>query len=180
MMAAFIKQPMADKPGPISPRRMTIGQIYKLGQSQTVKDKVINGFQDNGSYTWIGTSWLAAGGGDGMECAIDYKDAAYTYHTIYYGDIYRKYNNASENHIAGNGTNGITESGGWVTPFTLSESDSKMMFVGYKNIWRAKNVQINNIIWKKISDNLNGTNNVDMAVVETLPCKYEHLLCSTF
>jgi PKD repeat protein len=148
---------------------MTIGEIYKLGQSQTVKDKVINGFQDNGSYTWIGTSWLAAGGGDGMECAIDYNDAAWTYYTIYYGDIYRKYNNGSENHIAGNGTNGITESGGWVTPFTLSESSSKMMFVGYKNIWRAKNVQVNNIIWKKISDNLNGTNNVDMSAVEHCP-----------
>ena len=69
---------------------LTIGQIYKLGQSQTLRDKVINGFQDNGSYIHTATGWDAAGGGDGMECAIDQFNAAYTYHTIYYGDIYRK------------------------------------------------------------------------------------------
>ncbi len=45
-----------------------------------------------------------------MECAIDYSDAAYTYHTIYYGDIYRRFNNGNELHIAGNGTFGINES----------------------------------------------------------------------
>ena len=113
---------------------MTIGQIYKLGQSQTVKEKVINGFQDNGTYTYLATGWEQTGGGDGMECAIDYTDAAYTYHTIYYGDIFRSYNNGNEFHIAGNGTFGINESGGWITPFILGESDPKMMFVGYKNV----------------------------------------------
>ena len=32
---------------------LTIGQIYKLGQSQTFQDKIINGFQDNGTYTHL-------------------------------------------------------------------------------------------------------------------------------
>ncbi|MFZ4520969.1 MAG: PKD domain-containing protein [Bacteroidales bacterium] len=145
---------------------MTIGQIYKIGQSMTVRNKVINGFQDNGSYIYSPTGWLAAGGGDGMECAIDYENAAYTYHTIYYGDIYRKNNNAGETQIAGVGVNGITESGAWVTPFCLNTSNHKGMFVGYKNIWRCSNVINFPITWTKISDNLAGSNGSDMAVVE--------------
>ena len=146
---------------------MTIGQIYKLGVAQTDRNKVINGFQDNGTYTYTGANWLATGGGDGMECAIDYTNAAYTYYTIYYGDIYRRYNNASEAHIAGNGINGITETGAWVTPFILSRSNHRSMFIGYKNIWRAGNVLPGGSIhFNKISDNLAGSNSVDMAVLE--------------
>jgi len=148
---------------------MTIGQIYKLGQSQTVKEKVINGFQDNGTYTYVGNGWLQTGGGDGMECAIDYSNAAYTYHTVYYGDIYRKYNNNSEKHIAGNGIYGITEGGAWVTPFILNEANPKGMFVGYKNIWRCDDVTLNSLTWTKISDNLAGNNGSDLAVLDQSP-----------
>ena len=47
---------------------LAIGQVYKLGQSATVKDKVINGYQDNGTSTFTGgTSWVNNLGGDGME-----------------------------------------------------------------------------------------------------------------
>jgi PKD repeat protein len=139
---------------------MTIGQIYKLGQSQTVKEKVINGFQDNGTYTYLASGWVATGGGDGMECAVDYTNAAWTYHTIYYGDIFRKYNNGSEYHIAGEGMFGITESGGWITPFILHETNPECMFVGYKNIWRSTNILGYSIVWDKISD-LGATSNMD-------------------
>ncbi|MBE0648462.1 MAG: PKD domain-containing protein [Bacteroidales bacterium] len=149
---------------------MTIGQIYKLGQSQTVKEKVINGFQDNGSYTYNASGWEQSGGGDGMECAVDFTNAAYTYYTIYYGDIYRLFNNGNDLHIAGNGTFGITESGAWITPFILSESDAKMMFVGFKNVWRCNDVRTtNNLTWTKISNNLAGSNSSNMAVLEQSP-----------
>jgi PKD repeat protein len=104
-----------------------------------------------------------------MECIIDYSDDAYSYYTIYYGDIYRRYNNANEDHIAGNGTNGITESGGWVTPFILHRTDPNTIFIGYKNIWRSNNVKANTPTWLKISDNLAGSNSNDMSVVENSP-----------
>ena len=145
---------------------VTNGQIYKLGQSQTIKNKVINGFQDNGTYGLTPTGWIAIGGGDGMECAIDYTNAAYTYHTIYYGDIYRRINNANEAHIAGNGVYGITESGAWVTPFCLNAGNHKGMFVGYQNIWRCNDVTYGALTWTKISDNLGGSNTTDMSAVE--------------
>lgn len=145
---------------------MTIGQIYKLGQSQTVKEKVINGFQDNGTYTYQADGWQQTGGGDGMECAIDWADASYIYYSIYNGDIFRKHN-SSEKQVAGYNVNG--ESGAWVTPFILGENKSKFMFVGLKNIWRCNNVKVNNLSWTKISDNLAGSNNTDLAVLEQSP-----------
>ena len=145
---------------------LTIGQIYKLGQAQQAKTHVINGFQDNGTYTLSPSGWLATGGGDGMECAIDYANDAYSYYTIYYGDIYRRLNNAMELHIAGNGVFGITESGDWVTPFILHRSQPETMFVGYKNIWRCKNVKVNMPLWTKLSDNLGGNNNSNLSVLE--------------
>lgn len=154
---------------------MTIGQIYKLGQSQTIKNKVINGFQDNGTYTLMPAGWLATGGGDGMECVVDYENASYTYHTVYYGDIYRKVNNASEVHIAGNGVNGINESGAWVTPFIQSKADRKGMFVGYKNVWRSDNVVNQPITFTRISYNLGNSNSADMADIEQSPANHNIL-----
>ena len=148
---------------------VTIGQIYKLGQAQLSKNHVINGFQDNGTYTLTPTGWVQTGGGDGMECIIDYSNDAYTYYTIYYGDIYRVYNNSNQDHIAGNGINGITESGGWVTPYILHRTDPNTMFIGYKNIWRSNDVKDANPVWQAISNNLAGSNTNDMAVVEQSP-----------
>ncbi|HTX87992.1 MAG TPA: PKD domain-containing protein, partial [Bacteroidales bacterium] len=145
---------------------MTIGQIYKIGQSQSQPNMVINGFQDNGSYTFLGSDWEQTGGGDGMECAIDPGNSAYTYYTVYYGDIYRRYNNSNELHIAGNGVFGITESGAWVTPFLLRNGSPEVMFVGYKNIWRCTNVKLNNLTWDQISDNLGGSNGSNCSVLE--------------
>ncbi|MEI6455079.1 MAG: T9SS type A sorting domain-containing protein, partial [bacterium] len=154
---------------------MTIGQIYKLGQAQTVKNKVINGFQDNGTYTLSPSEWVATGGGDGMECAVDYLNAAYTYHTIYYGRIYRRYNNGAEKEIAGQGIFGIDEKGAWITPFILSRPDPKVMFVGYKNIWRCNDVKTGVLTWNKISDRLAGTNTSDLSVLEQSPANTDIL-----
>lgn len=145
---------------------LTIGQIYKLGQAQQVKDHVINGFQDNGTYSLTPSGWLATGGGDGMECAIDPVNDGYSYHTLYYGDIYRKYNNGIEYHIGGEGVGGIDESGDWVTPFVLHRTTPEVMFAGYKNVWRNKNARVNPPVWTKISDNLAGNNNSNIQVLE--------------
>lgn len=145
---------------------MTIGQIYKLGQAQTVKNKVINGFQDNGTYSITPSGWIAVGGGDGMECTYDYTNAAYSYHTLYYGSIFRRINNSNEVQIGGKDVNGITEEGAWVTPFTLSKYNHKTMFVGYKNIWRSNDVTTNPVSWTQISNSLAGSNSTNMSVVE--------------
>ncbi|MBC8485913.1 MAG: PKD domain-containing protein [Bacteroidetes bacterium] len=143
-----------------------ISQVYRIGQCRIVKDKVINGYQDNGTSTYYGNdNWQFTYGGDGMECAFDHTDAAYSYATLYYGDIFRLYNNGSNHKVAGEGVHGMTESGGWITPFCLHETNSNVMFGGYKNIWRADAIKTNNFTWKKLTDF--GSDNID--VVEHSP-----------
>ncbi|NTW24364.1 MAG: PKD domain-containing protein [Lentimicrobium sp.] len=134
---------------------LVISQAYKIGQSATNRDYVINGYQDNGTSTWTGTNWVAVGGGDGMECAFDPTDDRYSYSTVYYGAINRIFNNNGQGQIAGEGSNGITEGGAWVTPFVIDHNDGNSMFIGYKNVWRSKNIKASNtssVTWTKISD----------------------------
>jgi len=151
---------------------LPISQIYKIGQSATVKDKVVIGTQDNGSSTYLGDNyWLATLGGDGMECAVDPQNADYSYASIYYGYIARFYQNINNGTVAQNGFNGINESGAWVTPFILDENDPNIMFVGYKNIWRSTNIKApsSQIAWQMVSDNLAGSNSQNMRVLEQSP-----------
>jgi len=155
---------------------LAIGQVYKLGQSATVKDKVINGYQDNGTSTFIGSNnWVNNLGGDGMECAVDIQDAKYSYGTLYYGDIFRLTNNTNGFKVAGVNTFGIDESGGWITPFIMHETVATTMFVGYKNVWRCKNIRTNNPSWTKISYDLGNVNSIDMRVLEQSPANVDIL-----
>jgi photosystem II stability/assembly factor-like uncharacterized protein len=159
---------------------MTTGQMYKIGQSQTVKQQVIAGHQDNGTYTLYPTGWEATGGGDGMECAVDFQNATYMYHTIYYGDIFRTLNNNNETQIGGNGVGGINEDGAWVTPFILSKSDPKIMFAGFKNIWRCNDVQASGPSWTKISNNLGGSNTQNLCDLEQSPANTNIVYASRY
>lgn len=146
-----------------------VSQIYKLGQSATNKNVVMNGYQDNGSARYDG-SFYTVFGGDGMDCAVDFTDETVGYGEIYYGDIFRVKNNNSQGYIAGNGRNGITEGGAWVTPFVLKSNDPNTMFIGYKNIWRSSNVKASStasITWTKISNSLAGTNSNNFNFLES-------------
>jgi PKD repeat protein/photosystem II stability/assembly factor-like uncharacterized protein len=158
---------------------LAISQVYKIGQSATVRDKVINGYQDNGTSTYMGTdNWRTNLGGDGMECVVDHQNALYSYGSLYYGDIFRIVNNNEQAKIAGNGVNGINESGAWVTPFLLHEEIPTTMFAGFKNVWRARNIKTGNPSWTKISNNLGGTNSVLMRVLEHSPADTNILYAS--
>jgi PKD repeat protein len=149
---------------------LPISQVYRIGQCKIDKDKVINGYQDNGTSTYYGNpSWQTTNGGDGMECAFDHTVSNYSYSTIYYGDIYRHFNNTGTYQVAGNGVHGMNESGGWITPFCLHEGNSDIMFGGYKNIWRAEGVKTNNFQWEKITEAGGG----DIDVVEHSPADYD-------
>jgi PKD repeat protein/photosystem II stability/assembly factor-like uncharacterized protein len=139
---------------------IAISQVYKLGQSKTERDYVINGYQDNGTGVFEGTTegWMTVYGGDGMDCTVDHEDASYAYGELYYGSIFRLKDNYSEGTI----TNGISESGNWVTPFVLHEGNSNTMFVGMNNIWRSDNIKSNpySVDWYKVSDFSGGKFNV--------------------
>ncbi|MCD4729111.1 MAG: PKD domain-containing protein, partial [Bacteroidales bacterium] len=151
---------------------LPISQVYRIGQCKLNKDKVINGYQDNGTSTYYGNiNWQTTNGGDGMECAFDHTDEYYSYSTIYYGDIFRHYNNGNGYKVGGNGSHGMDESGGWITPFCLHEGNSDIMFAGMKNLWVADGVKSNNFIWKKITTESGG----DIDVVEHSPANFDLL-----
>lgn len=133
---------------------LAISQIYKIGQAKTNPDKVMNGYQDNGSATFLGDDqgFLTVMGGDGMDCSYDHSDDTYAYGEYYNGQsISRIVNNQNQGSIS----NGIGESGAWVTPFELDVEDAETMYVGMQNIWRSNNIRSFNVSWKKIS-NLGG------------------------
>ena len=136
---------------------LAISQIYKMGSSATVKDLVINGYQDNGTATFTPTGWKTVMGGDGMDCLIDWEDETISYGEYYYGAIDRIKNNSNNQ---GNVVGGISEQGAWVTPYLLSNTNSNHMFVGMKDVWRSTNIKAsstNSVSWTKIS-NFGGNN----------------------
>ena len=161
---------------------LPIGQVYKIGQSATIRNKTVNGYQDNGSSTYMGSYWQNIMGGDGMECAVDPIDGNYSYGTVYFGYIERQYQNTNNGTVANNGFNGIDESGSWITPFILDEQNPNIMFVGYKNIWRSTNVKSpsSQIVWQKISDGLAGINDQDMRVLEQSPVNTDILFAARY
>ena len=128
---------------------LAISMIYKIGQDAIDKDKVMNGYQDNGSGTYMGQSqgFLTVLGGDGMDCLYDYDDDSYSYAEYYYGSIHRFHNNSYQMDIS----SGISESGAWVTPYALDVANPNVMYVGMVNLWRGTNVRAYPL-WEKITN----------------------------
>lgn len=150
---------------------LAIAQVYKIGQSATSESLVINGYQDNGTATNVGTAFTTVIGGDGMECIIDYTNSNYRYGALYYGDIRRYTGSGYYYTIAKNGVNGITESGGWITPYILHETNASVMFIGYKNVWRTTNVKATTPTWSMISSG----ETTDCRVLEQSPANVDIL-----
>ena len=146
---------------------LAIGQQYKLGQSKLLQNHVTTGYQDNGislyhTNTWIQSDMYA----DGMEAEMDNHDTTLSYGCMQYGRMYRMVNDKAQDLIAGQGVNGITETGNWVTPFCQHESDPNIMFIGYQNLWRTTNLQQGSPSWTKISSGVGGGS---VTVVEHSP-----------
>ncbi|NHB67135.1 T9SS type A sorting domain-containing protein [Perlabentimonas gracilis] len=144
---------------------LVISQMYRLGVSQTVKDEVITGLQDNGSKLTSAGNWWDVKGGDGMECIIDYKDVNVQYATYVNGQIDRTLNRwNSRSNITANIPGGAQ--GAWVTPYLIDPIDNKTLYVGYADVWKTTDRGDN---WEKIS-NLNITSKIrSMAIAESNP-----------
>ncbi len=137
---------------------LNISQIYRIGQSAQTPSIVIAGWQDNGTGFYrnsiSGTNkWKTTMGGDGMECIIDPTDSNFMYGALYYGNINRTTTGSTlTSTVSNNGSFGINEDGAWITPYILHEKNPNVMFVGYKNVWRGKNIKTTPT-WKQITKN---------------------------
>ncbi len=136
---------------------LAIHQIYRIGLSASNSERQLVGAQDNGT-TLIDLSTGVLNrvlSGDGMECAIDPVTQSVMYASVYFGDVYRT-TGSGWTQIAGNGVNGINESGAWVTPYQINPQNRYGLFIGLENVWKSTN---RGSSWTKIS-NLSGSSNI--------------------
>jgi|GEM_PF-357520 len=118
---------------------LEISQQYRLGCAATNSNRVITGWQDNGTNLKDGASWSEVVGGDGMECAIDPTNQQIMYGEIYYGAIYKTTTGAGGfSQITNSGGTGVNEQGAWVTPYVLGTIPSHI-FVGKSTVYRSTN-----------------------------------------
>lgn len=142
---------------------LIISQMYKLGVSQMEREDVITGLQDNGSKLYTNGEWRDVGGGDGMECLIDYTNNDIQYYTIYYGSITRTLNHWNS---ASNITPSEAGDGAWVTPYIINPANPEILYAGYSEIWKTSN---RGDSWEQIS-NLNPPGKMRaMAISQTHP-----------
>jgi len=120
-------------------------QIYRLSTSRTIGGEVIAGLQDNGTKLFSSGSWGDVMGGDGMECLIDYTDVNVQYGETPNGSISRTKDHWNHSKDI---TSGLTGKGAWVTPFVMDPTDSKTIYIGYKDVFKSTDQGDN---WTKIS-----------------------------
>jgi photosystem II stability/assembly factor-like uncharacterized protein len=124
---------------------LSIAQMYRLGASATNANKILTGWQDNGTSLY-NSSWQKELGGDGMECIIDYSNNNTMYGSLYYGTIYRT-TNGGLNWLEI--TDNINDQGGWVTPYVQDPNNPSRLYVAYRNVYRSNN---KGGTWQKISN----------------------------
>jgi len=129
---------------------MQIGQIYRIGNAWTNPEIVIGGFQDNGSQVDSAGTWLAPDviGGDGMQCLVDYVNPSIKYSSYAEGVISRATDPAWKNVVTISENIPGKHKGAWVTPFILHPKDPKIIYAGYKNIYKSED---RGDTWQKIS-----------------------------
>jgi PKD repeat protein len=140
---------------------LQIGQMYRLGNSVTDPNLVIQGWQDNGTNLYSAGTWDRVLGGDGMEAFIDWSNSNYMYGESQYGGLSRSSNGGST--FSGI-TTGITEEGAWITPWCQDPQISTTIYAGFENVWKSTN---RGTSWTKIS-NLN-TQLTSLAVAPSDP-----------
>ncbi len=119
---------------------LEIAQIYRLGVSQTNTNRVISGWQDNGTNLKNGLNWSRVIGGDGFESIVDHSNANIMYGALYYGAISKSTNGGGNfsTIVNSNGT-GVNESGAWLTPYIMDPNDPQVLFVGKSTVYKSTN-----------------------------------------
>ncbi len=137
---------------------LEISQMYGFGQSATTPYLFLQGWQDNGTNRFNGTTWTHVLGGDGMLCFIDRTNNQ---------NMFGEYQNGGLNRSNNGGatwtgiTNGINETGPWVTPWMQDPVNATTIYAGFVNVWKSTNLGTS---WTKISTFSNTSTVITMAV----------------
>ena len=114
---------------------LQITQFYRLGGSELDPGLVIAGAQDNGMNVLSNGDWAHVLGADGMEGAVDPENPNRLYGEYQNGGISRS-DDGGQNFF--NITNGISETGAWVTPFVVDQQQPNVLIAGFNNLWRSE------------------------------------------
>jgi photosystem II stability/assembly factor-like uncharacterized protein len=124
---------------------LAISQMYGFGQSASNANLFLQGWQDNGTNRYNGTSWTHVLGGDGMLCFIDRTNDQNMWASTQNGGLNRSTNGGNTWTGA---TSGINEAGPWVTPWLQDPVNATTLYAGFINVWRSTN---SGASWTKIS-----------------------------
>ncbi len=108
-------------------------QFYRIGPSASDASLILAGAQDNGTISKEGNSWGQVYGGDGMNCLYHPTNSDRYWVATQYGNIART-NNGGNSFTSW--SQGIPETGAWVTPYMLDPNNSNIMYAGYEHLWK--------------------------------------------
>jgi photosystem II stability/assembly factor-like uncharacterized protein len=153
---------------------LAIGQVYRIGLSKQDPDRIIGGWQDNGTHLLSNNTWRHMLGGDGMEGIISHTNFNYMYGCMQYGNIYRTYDGGNNwQKISDN----IPEEGSWITPYVMHPTSHNILLAGYNNIWRSSNY---GSTWTQLS-NFTGTGYYDkFRSLAYAPSNTNYIYAATF
>ncbi|MBK5286538.1 MAG: PKD domain-containing protein, partial [Bacteroidia bacterium] len=116
---------------------LAISQMYGFGQSSTTTNKFVSGWQDNDINNCNGTTWTTWNtGADGMLAFISRTNDNNVWGSTQNGALKRSTNGG--NSFSG-ATTGITETGGWVTPWREDPVTANTLWAGFVNVWKSTN-----------------------------------------
>lgn len=140
---------------------LMITQFYRLGSSFTNPGIVYAGAQDNGTKRRSGTTWSTAGGGDGMECLVDYTNSNIVYISSQNGAFSKSTN-------GGASFSGINTGGGaWLSPMVIDPLVNTTLYFGGKEVRKSTD---GGNTWNNLSTNLTASVNLAaLAVAKSNP-----------
>ncbi|MGE0568239.1 MAG: PKD domain-containing protein [Bacteroidia bacterium] len=130
---------------------MNIAQIYKLGNSANLSDRIVTGHQDNGTNLLTGSNWNEIYGGDGMDCFISWGTNNTIIASYVYGDFQRSTNGG------GNWTNivnGLTGTAAWLAPIVQDPINANTYYCGYQRVFKTTNQGTS---WVPLGNNIGAT-----------------------
>lgn len=116
---------------------LRIAQAYRISTTPMDPNRVLSGWQDNGSNLWDGNYWeeIDATTYDGMEAIIDPTDTDIMFICHQYGAVYRTLNGGISWLAMSNG------GGSWLTPYVMDPTDHEILYSGdsYGDIHKSTN-----------------------------------------
>jgi photosystem II stability/assembly factor-like uncharacterized protein len=118
-------------------------QIYRIGASATVANKVLAGLQDNSTKEFVNGGWVERlATGDGFESIIDYTNPNIVYVSSYYGSISKSTSGGlgwtNPQFVRSGGTAGtVNENGAWLTPYLMHPTNNNTLIVGKTQVYQT-------------------------------------------